>query len=81
MKFLDISLIKDSSILLHAIHSPFYLRILKTTILCSGFNKPYKKSAKNSSLFMNSVLYKGEMRVENLTKTRSEKSIMHRNLN
>ncbi len=33
MKFLDISLTKDSSPLLHAIHSPFYKRILKKTIL------------------------------------------------
>jgi hypothetical protein len=29
--------------LLHAIHSPFYLWILKKTILFSGFKNPYKK--------------------------------------
>jgi hypothetical protein len=44
MEFLDISLTKDSSLLLHAIHSPFYWRILKNTILFSGFKNPYKKS-------------------------------------
>ena len=57
MEFLDISLTKDSSHLLHAIHSPFYWLILKT-ILFSGLTNPYKKSAKkkNLSLFMNSIL-------------------------
>jgi hypothetical protein len=45
MEFLDINLTKDSSLLLHSIHSPFYWRILKNTILYSGYN---------SSLFMNS---------------------------
>ncbi len=51
MEFLDIRLTKDSSLLLYDIHSPFYGRILKKTILC-------KKSAKqeNSSLFMNSIM-------------------------
>jgi hypothetical protein len=39
MEFLDINLTKDSSLLLHAIHSPFYWRILKKTILLSGFKK------------------------------------------
>ncbi len=29
--------------MLHAIHSPFYWRILKKTLLYSGFNNPYKK--------------------------------------
>jgi hypothetical protein len=33
MEFVDISLTKDSSLLFHAILSPFYWRILKTTIL------------------------------------------------
>jgi hypothetical protein len=43
--FLDINLTKDSSLLLHAIHSLFYCywRILKKTILFSGFKNPYKK--------------------------------------
>jgi hypothetical protein len=34
---------KESSLLLHAIHSPFYWRILKKIILYSDFNNPYKK--------------------------------------
>jgi hypothetical protein len=46
MKFLT----KDSSLFLHAIHSPFYRRILKRTILYSGFNNPYKKSARQDKL-------------------------------
>jgi hypothetical protein len=54
MEFLDINLTK--SLLVHAIYSPFYWRILKKTILFSGLKNPYKKSEKqeNSSLFMNS---------------------------
>ncbi len=58
MEFLDIILTKDSSLLLHAIHSPFYWRILKKTKLYSGFKNTNKKSAKeeNWSLFMNSIL-------------------------
>jgi hypothetical protein len=45
-------------LLLHAIRSPFYWRILKKTILFSGFKILTKKSAtqENSSLFMNSIL-------------------------
>ncbi len=45
MEFLDIKLIKDPSFLLPAIHSLFYWRILKKTILFSGSKNPYKKSA------------------------------------
>jgi hypothetical protein len=37
MEFLDINLTKDSSLLVHAIHSPFYWR---KTILFSGFKDP-----------------------------------------
>jgi hypothetical protein len=57
MGFLASNLTKDSNLLLHAIRSPFYCRILKKTILFSGFQDPYKKSAKqeNSNLFMNSI--------------------------
>jgi hypothetical protein len=53
MKFLDISFTKDSSLVLHAIHSPFYWRILKKPIRYSGFNNPYKNSTiqENLSLF------------------------------
>ncbi len=43
MEFLDINLTEDSSLLLHAIHSPFYWADLKKTILFSGFKSPYKK--------------------------------------
>jgi hypothetical protein len=54
MEFLDISLPKDSSLLLHAIHRPFYWQILNKSMVYSGFKNPYKKSAQqeNSSLFM-----------------------------
>jgi hypothetical protein len=50
IEFLDINLTRDSSLLLHAIHNPFYWRILKKTILYSGFNNPYKKSTKKQEL-------------------------------
>jgi hypothetical protein len=56
MEFLDINLTKDLSLLPHAIHSSFYWRILKKTILLSGFKNPYiltqnecRKPEKNSS--------------------------------
>ncbi len=42
MEFLDTNLTKYSSLLLHAIHSPFYWRILKKTTLFSCFKNPYK---------------------------------------
>jgi len=42
MEFLDINLTKDSSLLFHAIHSPFYWRIFNNTILYSGFKNPHK---------------------------------------
>ncbi len=58
MEFLDISLQKTSSLLLHGIHSPFYWRILKKTMLYSGIKNTCKKLAKqeNWSLFMNSIV-------------------------
>ncbi len=40
MEFLNIGLTKGSSLLLHAIHSPFHLRILKKTIL---YSNPWNK--------------------------------------
>jgi hypothetical protein len=49
MEFLDINITKDSSSLFRAIHSPFYWRISKKTILFSGFKNPYKKSAKQEN--------------------------------
>jgi hypothetical protein len=62
MKFLDINLTKDSSLLLQAIHSSFYWRILKKTILYFGFNTPYKKSAKQeySRQFMKRICRTGK---------------------
>jgi hypothetical protein len=42
MEFLDIKLKKDMSLLLLAILIPFYWRILKKTILLSGFKNSYK---------------------------------------
>jgi hypothetical protein len=45
MEFLDINLAKGLSLLLHAIHNPFYWRILKKTILFSGFKNPRNKKA------------------------------------
>jgi hypothetical protein len=58
MEFLDISLTKDSSLLLHAIPSPFYWQILKKTILFSGFNTLDEeiRETRNSSNQVNSIL-------------------------
>ncbi len=50
LEFLDISLTKDSSLLLHAIHGPFYWRILKRTIPFSGFQNPYEKACETRKL-------------------------------
>jgi hypothetical protein len=71
MEFFDINLSKCLSLLLYAILSPYYWRILMKTILFFGLKILTKKSAKqeNLSLFMNSNLLK--MRVENHTKTRA----------
>ncbi len=43
MLFSDINLTINLRLLLHAIHSSFYWRIFKQTILFSGFKNPYKK--------------------------------------
>jgi hypothetical protein len=43
IEFLDIVLIKDSSLLVPAVHCPFYWRILNKTILFSGFKNSYEK--------------------------------------
>jgi hypothetical protein len=59
MEFLGIYLTKDSSVLLHAIHSHIYRWFfLKKSIVCYDFKNPYKRSAKqkNSILSMNSIL-------------------------
>ncbi len=50
VEFLDINLTKDSSLLLHAIPSPFYWRILKKIILFSGFKNSYKKICETRKL-------------------------------
>jgi hypothetical protein len=50
MEFLDINLSKDSSLLLLAIHRPFYWRIFKKTILHCGFHNPYKKIRERKKL-------------------------------
>jgi hypothetical protein len=42
IEFLDTILTKIWSLLLHAIQSPFYWRILKKTILFSSFKNPYQ---------------------------------------
>ena len=49
-EFLDINFTKDSSLLLQAIHSPFYSRILKKTILFLGFKNPYEKICETRKL-------------------------------
>ncbi len=58
IEFLDINLTKDSSLLLHAIHSPFYLANFKENPTLLWFNNPYKKirEIENLSLLMNSIL-------------------------
>ncbi len=64
---------KYSSLLLHAIHSPFYWRILKKTVYSTlVLIILTKKSVKqeNSSLFMNSILLNGKRRVETHAKIR-----------
>ena len=43
MESLDMNLIKDSSLFLHDIYSPFYWRILKKTKFFSGFKNPFQK--------------------------------------
>jgi hypothetical protein len=45
-EFLDINLTKDQSLLLHAIHNPFYWRIFQKTILFSAFKNPYPRNKK-----------------------------------
>ncbi len=76
MEFLDINLTKDSSVLLHAIHSPFHWQIFRKTILFSGFKSPYIKihEKRELNLFMNFILSNGIMRVENQAKLETEKT-------
>ncbi len=73
MEFLDISKKKDSRHFASYYSQSLLLADFKEnhTLLFSGFKIPDKKSAKkeNSSLFMNSILKNGKMRVENHTET------------
>jgi hypothetical protein len=57
--------------LLHAIHSPFHWRILKKTILFSGFKDPNKKIREIRKLksIHDNILQNGKLRVEFPTKT------------
>jgi hypothetical protein len=50
MDFLNISLTKDSRLLLHAFHSLFYWRILKKIQLYSGLKIHTKNYAKQENL-------------------------------
>jgi hypothetical protein len=50
MEFLEINLRKDSNLLLHAIHSPIYWRILKKTMFFSGFKNPHRKIRETGKL-------------------------------
>ncbi len=49
MEFLDINVTKDLNLLLHDFYSTFYRQILKKTKLFTGFQDPYKKSAKQET--------------------------------
>ncbi len=55
MAFLDISLTKDTTLLLHAICSPFCWQILKKPILFSGFKNPYKKTLETRNKYFHFV--------------------------
>ncbi len=71
MEFLDINLTKDSSLLLHAIHSPFYWRILKKTLLFLVF-KILTKNPRNKKTQVNSwtgFCRTEKFRVDRQTKT------------
>jgi hypothetical protein len=85
MEFLDIIFFtKNSSLLFHAVHNPFFWLIWKKTLLISGFKNPYKKirEQENSSLFMNSILKDRKMRAEGQTETQVLRRLefMSRNL-
>jgi hypothetical protein len=71
MEFLDLKLTKDSSLLLPAINSRFYWRILKKTIFHSGFNNPYQKIPEIGKFesIHEQYFVERKMRVENQPKT------------
>ncbi len=57
MEFLDINLTKNLSLLLHAIHGPFYWRILQKTTFYSSFKTPYNKSTKQENLSLSKIAF------------------------
>jgi hypothetical protein len=77
MEFLNISLTKVSSLLPHAIHSPFYWRILKKPIFSSGFKNPLIKNPryKKTRLIFSSVEKQTKTRVWENWSLRPETSI------
>jgi hypothetical protein len=64
MEFLDINGTKKSSLIVPSTGGKI--------ILFSGFKNPYKEicETRNSSLFMNSIMKNGKVRIENQTITR-----------
>jgi hypothetical protein len=80
MELLDSNLTKDSSLLFHAIHSLSTGGFFRKPISILVLKYIQKKFAKqeNSSLFMNSILQNGKMRVEKSSLRRIE--FMPRNL-
>jgi hypothetical protein len=79
MEFLGISFTKDSSLLLHAIHSHFYWQVLKKTMLFSGFKNPFKKIRETRKLDFVEGTNEGRKPDKNLRLIRRE--FMPRNLN
>ncbi len=67
MEFFDMNLTNDSSLLLHAIHSLFYWRILHKTILYCSFKTPDKKFRKKRNL---GSIHQNFVELKNQTKTR-----------
>jgi hypothetical protein len=67
MDFLDINLTRDSSLLLHAIHSPFFWWIVKKTIVFTGFKYPFVDS-RTLQFRANHLL--GQYRMDDLTELR-----------
>jgi hypothetical protein len=79
MEFLDFNVTKDSSFLLYASWSLFYWRVMKKTILFSGFKNSLKKICETSKLESihekHSVERKNEGRKPD--KTRVEKTLVY----
>jgi hypothetical protein len=85
MEFLGISLTKDSSLLLNAIHSHFYWKILKKTMLFSGFknlSKKIRETRKLESIHeLHFVKQKDEGRKQDKNSSLRRCEFMLRNLN